>query len=91
MQHDDVCNLYLHLADYTFRLLWCSLNAGNESCRSKNDLLLVPVHFPWTASTGLEEMRLKIERDESDMRRGSRVPVSVPGVLKPPAGSAIKI
>lgn len=32
---------------------------------------LVPEDFSWTASTGLEEMQLKIERDESDRRRGS--------------------
>lgn len=43
--------------------------------------------------TGLEEMQLKIERDESDRRRGSRepAPATVSGVLKHLAAPALKI
>lgn len=36
-------------------------------------------------------MQLKIKRDESDKERGSRVPATVSGVLKPLAVSAFKI
>ncbi len=53
----------------------------------------MPVDFSWTVSTGLEEMQLKIERDESDKGRGSReqVPATVSGALQPLAVSAFKI
>lgn len=53
----------------------------------------MPVDFSWTASTGLEETQLKIERDESDKRRGSReqVPATVSGVLEPLAVSAFEV
>lgn len=59
----------------------------------KMALFLVPVDFSWTVSTGLEEMQLKIERDESDKGRGSReqVPATVSGVLQPLAVSPFEI
>lgn len=52
------------------------------------------VDFSWTVSTGLQDMQLKIERDESDKRRGNReqMPASVSGVQKknPSAFSAFQ-
>lgn len=53
----------------------------------------MPVDFSWTVRTGLVEMQLKIERDESGTRRGSgeQVPATVSGVLEPLAVSDFKI
>lgn len=88
MQEGDVCNPYI------LRLLWCSLyQEMNHADLKKRPALCASRLFSWTVRTGLEEMQLKIETDESGRRRGSReqVPAAVSGVPEPLAVSAFKI
>lgn len=47
---------------------------GAVSKLGMNHTDLKMVLFSWTVSTGLQDMQLKIERDDSDKSRGSREP-----------------